>query len=43
MNDMQHVQGLENNQDLPLSASPTHGKDFIDSTGYVSQVGPCSP
>ncbi|KAL8185896.1 UNVERIFIED_CONTAM: Signal-induced proliferation-associated 1 like protein 2 [Gekko kuhli] len=36
MNDMQHVQGLENNQDLPLSASPTHGKNFIDTTGEDS-------
>ncbi|XP_077202399.1 signal-induced proliferation-associated 1-like protein 2 isoform X4 [Paroedura picta] len=36
MNDMQHVQGLESNQDLPLSANPTHGKDFIDTTGEDS-------
>nr|XP_056709306.1 signal-induced proliferation-associated 1-like protein 2 [Euleptes europaea] len=36
LNDIQHVQGLENNQDLPLSASPTNGKDFIDTTGEDS-------
>ncbi|XP_060098950.1 signal-induced proliferation-associated 1-like protein 2 isoform X4 [Heteronotia binoei] len=36
LNDMQHVQALENNQDLPLNASPTHGKDFIDTTGEDS-------
>ncbi|XP_048342087.1 signal-induced proliferation-associated 1-like protein 2 isoform X5 [Sphaerodactylus townsendi] len=36
MNDIQRVQSLENNQDLPLSASPTNGKDFIDTTGEDS-------
>ncbi|KAF7253655.1 Signal-induced proliferation-associated 1-like protein 2 [Varanus komodoensis] len=34
LNDMQHVQGLEENQ--ALGASPTNGKDFIDATGEDS-------
>ncbi|XP_053154829.1 signal-induced proliferation-associated 1-like protein 2 isoform X5 [Hemicordylus capensis] len=36
LNDMQHVQDLENNQNLPLGANPTNGKDFIDTTGEDS-------
>ncbi|XP_054844049.1 signal-induced proliferation-associated 1-like protein 2 isoform X3 [Eublepharis macularius] len=36
LNDIQHVQDLENNQDLPLSASPADRKDFIDTTGEDS-------
>ncbi|XP_033000175.1 signal-induced proliferation-associated 1-like protein 2 isoform X4 [Lacerta agilis] len=34
LNDMQHVQSLESNQ--ALGASPTNGKDFIDTTGEDS-------
>ncbi|XP_067321382.1 signal-induced proliferation-associated 1-like protein 2 isoform X6 [Anolis sagrei] len=34
LNDMQHVQSLENNQ--ALGASPTNGKDFIDANGEDS-------
>ncbi|XP_062980442.1 signal-induced proliferation-associated 1-like protein 2 isoform X4 [Elgaria multicarinata webbii] len=34
LNDMQHVQGLENNQ--ALGTSPTNGKDFVDTTGEDS-------
>lgn len=36
LNDMQHMQALENNQ--ALGSSPTNGKDFIDANGYVKYV-----
>lgn len=32
---MQHAQGLEGTQELPLDESPTDGKDFLDAAGYV--------
>ncbi|XP_062831585.1 signal-induced proliferation-associated 1-like protein 2 isoform X6 [Anolis carolinensis] len=36
LNDMQHVQSLENNQ--ALGANPTNGKDFIDANGEDSST-----
>jgi len=32
---MQHAQGLEGTQELPLDESPTDGKDFLEAAGYV--------
>uniref|UniRef100_A0A803YD57 Signal induced proliferation associated 1 like 2 n=1 Tax=Meleagris gallopavo TaxID=9103 RepID=A0A803YD57_MELGA len=33
LDDMQHAQGLEGTQELPLDESPTDGKDFLDAAG----------
>lgn len=33
LDDMQHAQGLEGTQELPLDESPTDGKDFLEAAG----------
>lgn len=40
LTDMHHRQGLEGAQELPLCVDPGSGKDFLDTTGYVSPYGP---
>lgn len=40
---MQHGQDLEGAQELPLCVDPGSGKEFMDTTGYVSPCGPLPP